>query len=413
VTATMPDLLADLKDLYEDLHAHPELSFQEHRTAGIVADRLQALGYDVTRGVGRTGAVATLANGDGPTVLLRADIDALPVAEDTGLPYASTARATDHTGKDVPVAHACGHDMHAAWLVGAATVLRDTRAEWAGTLLLVVQPAEELGSGADAMLEDGLYERFGHPDVVLGQHAAPAPAGWLLTKGGPVMAASDSLDIVLHGRGGHGSTPQSTVDPAVLAASTVMRLQTIVSREIDPAQTAVLTVGRMHVGSKENIIGDDAELGISIRTFDAQVRARVLAAVQRIVEGECHAAGTSAPPDVHHTFGTPVVENDPGAAERLTQAFVDHFGADRCMPSPMTTASEDFGRFATAAGCPSVFWFVGTTDADLVLTALAAGRFEEDVPFNHSPRFAPVQDPSLQTGVEAMVAAARTWLAPT
>ena len=281
--ATLPGLLPDLSALYEDLHAHPELSFQEVRTAGIVADRLEALGYEVTREVGGTGVVAVLDNGPGPTVLLRADIDALPVEEDTGLPYASTQRATDRSGREVPVAHACGHDMHAAWLVGAASVLHDAPGPLVGTPPAGVQPGEELGAGAEAMLADGLYERFGTPDVVLGQHAAPAPAGWVLHRAGPMMAASDSVELVLHGRGGHGSAPQSTIDPAVLAASTVMRLQTIVSREIDPAATAVVTVGRLHVGSKENIISDRAELGLSIRTFEPTVKEKVVAAVERIV----------------------------------------------------------------------------------------------------------------------------------
>jgi hippurate hydrolase len=410
--ATLPGLLPDLSALYEDLHAHPELSFQEVRTAGIVADRLEALGYDVTRGVGGTGVVAVLDNGPGPTVLLRADIDALPVEEDTGLPYASTQRAKDPGGREVPVAHACGHDMHAAWLIGAASVLVEQRATWSGRLLLVVQPGEELGAGAEAMLADGLYERFGTPDVVLGQHAAPAPAGWVLHRAGPMMAASDSVELVLHGRGGHGSAPQSTIDPAVLAASTVMRLQTIVSREVDPAATAVVTVGRMQVGSKENIISDRAELGLSIRTFEPSVRDKILAAVERIVHGECQTAGCTREPAITRTFGTPVVDNDPEATARLAAAFTEHFGADRVMEGPKATASEDVGHFGAQAGCPSVFWFVGVSDPEMVLRAFAEGRFEQDVPANHSPHFAPVQEPSLATGVEALVVAATTWLSP-
>lgn len=397
----VPALIPDLRELYEDLHAHPELSFQEHRTAGILADRLRALGYEVTAEVGRTGVVATLANGPGPTVLLRADIDALPVTEDTGLSYAST---------NVGVAHACGHDMHAAWLVGAAAVLADHRDSWSGSLLLVVQPAEELGAGARAMLDDDLFARFGTPDVVLGQHAAPAPAGWVLHRAGPMMAASDSVEVVLHGRGGHGSAPQNTVDPAVLAASTVMRLQTIVSREVDPADTAVVTVGRLHVGTKENIIAEHAELGLSIRTFRPQVRAKVLEAITRIVEGECAAAGCHRKPEISEGYSLPVVDNDAGATERIAAAFGEHFGPERSMPGPTATGSEDFGYFGEAAGVPSVFWFVGVTDPDLFRNALAEGRIPDDVPYNHSPHFAPVQDPSLATGVEAMVTAATCWL---
>jgi amidohydrolase len=398
----VPALLPDLRALYEDLHAHPELSFQEHRTAGILADRLRDLGYDVTTDVGRTGVVATLENGPGPTVLLRADIDALPVEEATGLTYASTVPG---------VAHACGHDMHAAWLVGAATILADHRDAWSGSLLLVVQPAEELGAGARAMLDDGLYERFGTPVVCLGQHAAPAPAGWVLHRAGPMMAASDAVEIVLHGRGGHGSAPQTTVDPAVLAASTVMRLQTIVSREIDPSDTAVVTVGRVHVGTKENVIADRAELGLSIRSFQPHVRAKVLEAITRIVEGECQAAGCDRKPDITEGYALPVVDNDAEATERIAAAFGEHFGPDRSIPGPVATGSEDFGFFGERAGVPSVFGFVGVSDPDMVRRAFEEDRFAEDVPYNHSPRFAPVPDPSLATGVEAMVTAAMCWLA--
>ncbi|HEX7132455.1 MAG TPA: amidohydrolase [Iamia sp.] len=398
----VPALLPDLRALYEDLHAHPELSFQEHRTAGILAGRLRDLGYDVTADVGRTGVVATLENGPGPTVLLRADIDALPMQEDTGLAYASTVDG---------VAHSCGHDMHAAWLVGAATILADHRDAWSGSLLLVVQPAEELGAGARAMLDDGLYERFGAPVVCLGQHAAPAPAGWVLHRAGPMMAASDAVEIVLHGRGGHGSAPQNTVDPAVLAASTVMRLQTIVSREVDPSDTAVVTVGRVHVGTKENIIADRAELGLSIRSFQPQVRTKVLEAITRIVEGECQAAGCDRKPDITEGYALPVVDNDAEATERIAAAFGEHFGPDRSIPGPVATGSEDFGFFGERADVPSVFWFVGVTDPALFRNALEEGRFNlEDVPYNHSPHFAPVQDPSLATGVEAMVTAALVWL---
>lgn len=209
----MPALLDDLTALYQDLHAHPELSFCEERTAGVLADRLEALGYDVTRGVGRTGVVAILENGAGPYVLLRADIDALPVEEATGLPYASTARGVNHEGVEYPVAHACGHDMHAAWMIGAATVLADHRDAWAGKVMIVLQPAEELGAGAEAMVDDGLFERFGTPDVALGQHVGPAPAGWVAHRSGPMMAGSDSLKVTLHGRGAHGSRPSSPSTP--------------------------------------------------------------------------------------------------------------------------------------------------------------------------------------------------------
>lgn len=405
------DLLPDLRALYEDLHEHPELSFQEHRTAAILAARLEALGYEVTVEVGRTGVVARLENGPGPMVLLRADIDALPVEEDTGLTYASTARGVDPDGREVPVAHACGHDMHATWLVGVATILARHTDAWSGTVLLVVQPAEELGAGALAMLDDDLYARFGTPDVALGQHAAPAPAGWVLHRAGPMMAASDSVKVVLHGRGGHGSAPQNSVDPVVLAASTVMRLQTVVSREVDPSDTAVLTVGHLTAGTKENIIPHHAELGISVRSFQPHVREKVLAAITRIVEGECHAAGCTRKPEITAGYSLPVVDNDAEATATIAAAFAAHFGPERAMGGPVATGSEDFGFFGMRGGFPSVFWFVGVTDPELVRRAFEEGRFAEDVPYNHSPHFAPVQDPSIATGIEAMVTAAMCWLA--
>lgn len=411
-TPLIEAMLPDLRRLYEDLHAHPELSFAEHRTAGIMAERLSAAGYQVTSGIGGTGVAATLDNGEGPTVLLRADMDALPVAEDTGLAYASTAVATGPDGADVPVAHACGHDMHLVWLLGTAMLLANDRSAWAGHVLLVVQPAEELGSGAAAMIDDGLFARFGTPDVSLGQHLAPAPAGMVLFRTGAVMAASDSMRIVLHGRGAHGAAPEQSIDPVVMAASTIMRLQTVVSREVSPADQAVVTVGSVHAGTKENIIADHAELQVSVRTFRPPVRELVLAAVDRIARGEAISAGATRDPEITATSSTPVVFNDADATERVGRALVAHFGPERAVAGPTTTASEDFGLFGSRAGCPSVFWFVGGTDAGQWGEALATGRLREDVPSNHSPRFAPVQDPTIGAGIEALHVAALAWLAP-
>jgi hippurate hydrolase len=260
------------------------------------------------------------------------------------------------------------------------------------------------------MIDDDLFDRFGTPDVALGQHLAPAPAGWVLTRPGAVMAASDSLRIVLHGRGAHGAAPEQSVDPVVMAASTIMRLQTVVSREIAPSDQAVVTVGSVHAGTKENIIADDAELMVSVRTFSPMVRHTVLEAITRIAHGEAHAAGAPEEPEVTPTFSTPVVCNDDQATERVSRAFTAYFGPGRAMEGPTTTASEDFGLFGTRAGCPSVFWFVGGTDPDRWTEAFAAGRLREDIPFNHSPRFAPVQDPTIATGVEALTVAAIEWL---
>lgn len=405
-------LLPDLRALYEDLHAHPELSFHEDRTAAVLADRLDDLGYDVHRGVGRTGVVAVLANGDGPTVLLRTDIDALPVAEDTGLPYASTVVTRDDHGHEVPVAHACGHDMHATWMIGAATLLADHRDAWSGRVLVVLQPAEEIGGGADAMVDDGIFERFGRPDVALGQHVAPAPAGWLVTRGGTMMAGSDALHVKLHGRGGHGSRPEQAVDPAVMAAATVMELQTVVSRNVAATEVAVVTVGTVHVGTKENIIAEDAELTLSVRSFEPAVRERVLASIERIVHGVAHTHGAPKPPEVTLRYSFPALRNDAEATATVTDAFAAHFGAGRVVGGPLVTASEDFGIFGDRGGFPSVFWLVGGTDADTYLTALAEGRVDQDIPNNHSPHYAPVQDPTIEAGVEAMVVAACCWLGP-
>lgn len=402
--------LAELQALYEDLHANPELSFQEHRTAGIVADRLESLGYTVTRNVGRTGVVGILDNGDGPTVLCRADMDALPVTEETGLAYASSARGVDPDGNDVGVAHACGHDLHVTWLLGAAAELVARRSEWSGRVQLVFQPAEELGAGAQAMIDDDFFERFGTPEVTLGQHTAPAPAGWILQRSGPAMASADMLRVTLHGRGGHGSTPHLTIDPAVLAASVILKLQTIVSREIDPIQPAVVTVGSVRVGTKANVIGDDAELTLSVRTYDEQVRATILAAIERIVNGECAAAGCTVLPEIDHQESLPVLHNDPEAIGRVAGALGAHFGEDAVIESPQITGSEDFGTFSTAAGCPNAFWFVGVTDPAKIKAALASGNYAEEIAYNHSPRFAPDAEMSLGIGIEAMTEAALAWL---
>ncbi len=407
-TLTVP--LTELRALYEDLHAHPELAFSETRTAGIVAERLETLGYEVTRDVGQTGVVGVLDNGTGPTVLCRADMDALPVVEDTGLAYASTQRGTDPQGNEVGTAHACGHDMHVVWLLGAAQELIERRGSWSGRVVLVFQPAEEIGAGAQAMVDDDFFARFGTPDVTLGQHTAPAPSGWILHRSGPAMAAADGLAVTLHGRGGHGSNPQYTIDPAILAAAVILRLQTIVSREIDPTLTAVVTVGSVRVGTKTNIIGDDAELGLSVRTYSDSVRTQIMDAIRRIVEGECAAAGCTRPPEIAQLESLPLLTNDPDATERVMAALSEHFGADQVVEAPPVTGSEDFGTFAAAAGCPCVFWFVGVTDPERISRALAEGRFTEDIPYNHSPRFAPEPDPGIRVGIEAMTEAALVYL---
>ncbi len=399
-----------LAELYKDLHLHPELSFQEHRTAAVAARRAEAAGWDVTTGVGGTGVVAVLRNGPGPTVLLRADMDALPVRENTGLPYSSDVTAPGPDGHDVPVMHACGHDMHVTCMVGAIERLTEERESWAGTLIAVFQPAEEVGQGARAMLDDGFLERFGTPDVVLGQHVTPMPAGWVGAHPGPAFAAADALKVRMFGRGGHGSRPETTVDPIVMAAATVMRLQTVVSREVAGADTSVVTVGSLHAGAKENIIPDEAELGLSIRSFTEPVRERVLTAVTRIIQAEAVASGADKEPEITSKGSFPVLVNDPGATGRTMAAFRAEFG-DACVVDPgPVSGSEDVGLFSTASGAPLCYWLLGGADLDAFTAAMAVGAAGRGLPSNHSPDFAPLIEPTLATGVRALVTAARTWL---
>jgi amidohydrolase len=398
---------ADLTELYRDLHAHPELSGQEHRTASLAAARLEDAGFKVITGVGGTGVVGVLSNCAGPVVMLRADMDALPVAEQTGLEYASTQTTTDADGAQVPVMHACGHDMHVTWLVGATAQLAASRDAWSGTVLAVFQPAEETAAGAQDMIDDGLFERFPKPRVILGQHVMPGPAGDIAYRPGTTQAAADSLQIRLFGRGAHGSMPESSVDPVVMAAATVLRLQTIVSREIAATQPAVVTIGSIQSGTKDNVIPDDALLKLNVRTFDEDVRAHVLAAIERIVKAEAAAAGAPQPPQITTTEHYPLLSNDPAATARVAAALRGHFGDERVRELAMPySASEDFGSFGTEWGVPSVFWYVGGTDRDLYARAQEAGRIAQDIPTNHNPRFAPVIHPTLETGIEAMTTAA-------
>ncbi|MFC8509510.1 amidohydrolase [Streptomyces sp. NPDC057411] len=406
--------LPELRALYEDLHAHPELSFQEFRTAGIVAERLRAQGWEVTEGVGRTGVVGVLANGAGPVVLLRADMDALPVKEQTGLPYASTVTGIAPDGTEVPVMHACGHDMHVTCLLGATAQLAAHRDGWHGTVVAVFQPAEEVG-GAPAMIEDGFLDRFPRADVCLGQHVAPAPVGFVGTRPGTVMAASDSIRVTLFGRGGHGSTPETAVDPVVMAAAVVMRLQTVVSREIGAAHTAVVTVGSLHSGTKENIIPDTAELRVNMRSTTPAVRERVLAAVERIIRAEAAASGAPKEPEIVPLNSFPVTVNDAAATAVVQSALTEVLGEGRVFTLPQAvTGSEDFGVFGTALGVPSVFWHFGGADpalyAGIDSDALLEDGLPATVPANHSPHFAPVPGPTIPVGVTALLAAAAAWL---
>jgi amidohydrolase len=401
-------LLPDLEALYKDIHSHPELSMQETRTARLAADRLRASGFEVTSGVGKMGVVGVLRNGEGPTVMLRADMDALPVQEATGLPYASKTTVADRDGNIVPVSHMCGHDMHVTWLAGATKLLAEARASWRGTLVAVFQPAEETAEGAQAMIDDGLFKRFPKPDIILGQHVMVGPAGTVAGRSGAITSAADSLQIRLFGRGAHGFMPQASIDPVVMAASTVLRLQTIVSREVAAAEAAVLTVGVLQAGTKENVIPDEAIIKLNVRTFDAGVRTRVLAAIERIAKAEA-AASAPRPPEIITLDHYPLNLNNQQATKRVVDAFRAHFSAERVRATGPAPASEDFGSFGTEWQVPSVFWFVGGTDPETYAKAKAANLLNE-LPVNHSPKFAPVLHPTLRTGVESLVVAAHAWL---
>jgi hippurate hydrolase len=391
----------ELADFYEDLHRHPELGFKEHRTAAKLAARLTAAGFTVTEGVAGTGVVGVLRAGEGPVVWLRGDMDALPVREATGLPYASTVDG---------VMHACGHDLHVTWLATAAEVLAEGRDGWSGTLVVVGQPAEESGGGA-AMAADGLHTRFTRPDVLLGQHVTPGLAGLCAHTPGLIMSASDNIDVVVHGLGGHGSRPETTVDPVVTAAYIVTRLQTVVSRETAAKDSAVLTVGQFHAGTKPNVIPSEARLTLNLRTQDPQVRTRILAAVRRIVEGECAAAGCPVPPEVKvRPGGYPVTINDPGLDAEIAAVHRELLGEENVLDFGPAMGSEDFSLLAPK-GVPYDYWFVTSTPPDVWEAASGEGLLEKflNVPSNHSPLFAP--DPSvLLPGVQTLVSAALSRL---
>jgi amidohydrolase len=404
-------IIKPLEILYRDLHAHPELSVQEHRTAAKAAEQLEWAGCQVSTGIGGTGVVGVLRNGDGPTVMLRADMDALPVKENTGLPYASTVTATDPDGHTVPVMHACGHDMHVTWLAGATKLLARAPDAWHGTLISLFQPAEELGTGAQSMIDDHMFDRFPKPDVILGQHVMPPAAGQIAYRSGVTQSEEDNIEVRLFGRGGHGAWPESTIDPVVMASAAVLRLQTIVSREIAAFEPAVVTIGSIRAGTKGNVIPDEAVLEINVRSFDDGVRARVLAAIKRIVAAEAAASGAPEPPKFTFFDHFDMTINDAATASRVGGAFSSYFGAGRVseLTDPLPV-SEDFGLFGQEWKVPSLFWYVGGTDHGIYDRAVKAGRIAQDVPTNHSSKFAPVLHPTLETGIQTLATASLSYL---
>jgi hippurate hydrolase len=401
------ELLPELEEIYKDIHRNPELSMNEERTSKITADYLAKYQYEVTRKVGPTGVVGLMKNGEGPVVMLRADMDALPVTEKTGLPYASTKVARDDEGKEVGVSHVCGHDIHVTWLMGAARLFSEHKDQWKGTLMAVFQPGEEVGRGAQSMIDAGMMDRFPKPDIILGQHVMVGEAGTVGYRSGAILSAGNSIKVQLFGKGAHGSYPQTSIDPVIMAAATAMRLQTIVSREVAPTETAVLTIGSLQAGTKENIIPEDATLKLNVRTFNDSVKDHILSAIKRICCAECAASNAPKDPEFTELDSYPLTENDAVATAKVAAAFNAQFG-DKAHETGPASASEDFSIFGRSWKVPYVFWFVGGTDPKTYLEAIKNNQLNS-IPSNHSPKFAPVINPTLKTGLQAMMIAAVAW----
>lgn len=397
----------DAHSLYLDLHEHPELSGHEVQTAEKLAAKLRNAGYDVTEHVGGTGVVAVLKNGGGPTIMLRTELDALPVEERTELPYASKVHAKDDAGRDLAVMHACGHDVHMASLLGTAEIMSRSKSTWHGTLILIGQPAEETIGGAEGMLHDGLFTRFAKPDAIVALHVGnELPAGSVSITPGIYNTNSDSVRITIYGKGGHGASPHTTVDPIVIAARTILSLQTIASREVKPGELAIVTVGYIRAGTKNNIIPDQAEMGLTIRTYKQDVRKQVLAAISRIAKAEAEAAGAPREPLVERYEGTDAVYNDPPLADHLRAPLEAALGKDHVEIAGPITPSEDFSYFVEQ-GVPGFYFSLGGADPKKLAEAKASGTH---LPSNHSPLFAPDVDPALHTGIAAEVAVLRNLL---
>ncbi|HKQ61273.1 MAG TPA: amidohydrolase [Candidatus Polarisedimenticolaceae bacterium] len=396
--AQLDRLYPELEALYLDLHAHPELSGRESKTAAKLAERLRRLGFEVTTSVGGEGLVGLLRNGSGPTVMLRTDLDGLPVEERTGLPYASREVVQDDSGAQVHVMHACGHDVHMTAWIGTAALLAGARQSWRGTLLLVGQPAEETGVGARAMLAAGLFERFPKPDFAVAIHDSPdLEAGRVGLTAGFALANVDSVDITVHGVGGHGAYPQATVDPVLIASRIVVTLQSIVARENNPLDPAVITVGSIHGGTKHNVIPDEVRLQLTVRSYRDEVRRRLLAAIERVAKAEAAAAAAPQPPDFKVSQGTPATFNDPPTTSRLGAALRRALGESAVTDLPPVMGGEDFSEFGRA-GVPAVVLWVGAVEPEAYRAAKAEGRA---LPSLHSPLFAPDRERTLRTAVRA------------
>ncbi len=396
-SADVQTVLGEVEPLYLDLHRNPELSLEERRTSTLLAERMRGLGYEVTTGVGGFGIVALLRNGDGPNVLLRTDMDGLPVEEKTGLPYASTVTAKNASGTTVPVMHACGHDLHmAAWL-GTAMLMARNRERWRGTLILIGQPAEEIGVGASAMLKDGLLTRFPKPDFAFAIHDDVLPAGQIGYTPGYAYAAADVVEITIYGRGGHGAQPENTIDPIVIGARTVLTLQTIVSRENNPRDPAVVTVGSFQGGLQNNVIPDEVRLLLTVRTYRPEVRKRILASIDRIARAEASAGGATREPGIVIKPAANAVYNDPGLTAKMTSRLRDVFGQDAVVEIPPKMVFEDFAEYARS-GVPSVLISVGAVDPEQFAEAKKSGTV---LPGTHSSLWAPDYRRTIPVAVKA------------
>jgi len=391
----------EIETLYIDLHRSPELAFHEQKTAAKLAGLVKALGYEVTTGVGGTGVVAILKNGPGPTVMLRTEMDALPVQEKTGLPFASTVVFKRESGDSVSVAHACGHDLHMSSWYGTAKLMAENRQRWHGTLMLIGQPAEEIVEGAAAMLKDGLFTRFPKPDFALSLHdEASLPAGVIGFHPGFFRASSDTVDITVLGIGGHGAVPQDTVDPIVIAARIVLTLQTLISRETNPMDSGVITVGSIHGGTQHNIIPDQVKLQLTVRTFNPQNRKRLLASIERVAKAEAMAANAPHDPIVKVTLGTDAVYNDPQLTNRLAATLRKTLGPENVVEMPAKMTSEDFSQYGLA-GVPAVLLHIGAVDPAKLAAAKQSGTI---LPGPHSPQWAPEREPTLKAAIKAETA---------
>jgi amidohydrolase len=415
----LEDRLPAWSDLYRDLHMNPELSMQEHRTAGIVARHLREVGYEVTEGVGHTGVVGLLRNGDGPVVMLRGDMDALPIKEQTGLDYASKAVGTAIDGSTVPVMHACGHDIHTTSLIATAEILAKDREGWRGTVFICAQPAEETGQGAEAMLRSGLFTNFPRPDICLGQHVMPLAAGTVGHNSGVALSASINVDIRLFGKGGHGSLPQVAIDPVVMASSLIMKLQTIRSRELAGDVPAVITVGFVNSGLKHNVISDETHIGLNIRTQSTHVQQQIVDAIRRMAVAEAHAFRAPKPPEIITSDAFPLTSNSEPIDQRILAVHRALMGHENVIELPTFMGSEDFSRYGLPGRhhyggepVPYCFWFFGGLSQERYNAApgdTPIGKLPY-LPSNHQSNFAPDPEPTLRVGVRALTSATLAYL---